>query len=112
MAFRSGEWTREETNKLSGNCYIACAYPHDDGSRNYRNAELGRIPFHLDPRKCYHGASICPSPECYVSWTWDHDLLLWRTGAGRKFAELLDLNPDLDPYEAINGHPRPRPVSV
>lgn len=101
MALRSGEWTLQEVNRLSGNVYVACAYRYESGSRNYRNADLKRIPI-ARPEVCDHGMTLCATVDCLVSWAWDHDLLLHRTGGGRRIAEILDLNPMIDPTEELD----------
>lgn len=101
MGHNTGEWTRAEVYRLSGSNYVSCSYRNEAGSRNYRRADLIRLPL-ARPEVCDHGTTVCATVSCLVSWAWDHDLLLSRTGAGRMIAETLGLDMHLDPTDKLD----------
>lgn len=69
----------------SGNSYISVVMRDDQ--------RPGKVPYYRDPDKCDHAWAMCPTWECIESWSMDYEVLLHRTGAGRRLAEALNIDP-------------------
>lgn len=109
--------TNEQGSILSGRTYVAAVLRSPDEppvSRRGRPAIIGLIirerakcNTHPEDGKEQVGSpTICV--DCAESWSWDYDLMFWRTTGGRAMAAQMNLDPltagkvlrERDGYEA------------
>lgn len=111
--------TNEQGSILSGRVYVAAVMRHpeeDQGgmSRHGRPTVIGLIirerenctTHPEDGKEQVSSPTICV--DCAESWSWDHDLMFWRTVGGRAMAGQMGLDPmtagkvlrERDGYEA------------
>ena len=69
----------------SGNSYISVVMRSD--------LKPGKVPYYENPDKCDHSWSMCPNWSCIESWSLDYKVLLPNTGAGRRLAKTLNIDP-------------------